>query len=166
MIKRLQWFAGVLPGSSVLSALRLSNVLAAGAIALVSFGSQALGAGIIASFVTGTLGALVCALISRTPGEIVGSHVSLAVIYAALGADLALHGGPGMTLVDVVAGLSLAVVLMGLMQIIAALARVGEAVKFLPFPVNAGFVTGTGMLLIWSQLGALLGLEGKLKNYN
>ncbi|HET6492178.1 MAG TPA: SulP family inorganic anion transporter, partial [Burkholderiales bacterium] len=44
--------------------------------------------------------------------------------------------------------------------------RMGEAVKFLPYPVNSGFVTGVGALIVWSQLGPLTGLEGRLTGYN
>ena len=38
--------------------------------------------------------------------------------------------------------------------------------KFLPYPISAGFVTGTGLALVWSQLGPLIGLEGRLASYD
>lgn len=166
MKKNIRWFASVLAGSSVIAALGLSQTLAVGALSILPLGPQALGIGIIASFVTATFGTLCCALISRTPGEISGPRTSIAVIYAALCADLVIRGGPGVAIGEVIAGLSLAVVLMGVMQILAGWTRVGEAVKFLPYPINAGFVTGVGMLIVWSQLGPLIGLEGRLVSYD
>jgi len=165
-MKGFRWFIALVSGGSVLAALGLPQFLAVGALSVLPFGLDALGPGITAAFVTGTLGTICCALISRTPGEICGPRTSLGVIYAALCADLVTRGGPGVSLGEVMAGLSLAVMLMGVLQIIAGWARVGAAVKFLPYPVNAGFVTGVGALVVWSQLGPLFGLEGKLTKYD
>jgi MFS superfamily sulfate permease-like transporter len=64
------------------------------------------------------------------------------------------------------AALSLAVVLMGVLLAAAGWLRLAEAIKFMPSPVSAGFVTGIGLLVIWSQLGPLLGLEGRLSKYH
>jgi len=160
-MKGLRGFIAVVSGGSVIAALGLPQFLAVGALSVLPLGPQALATGILAAFVTGTLGTICCALISRTPGEIYGPRTSLGVIYASLCADLVMRGGPGVSLGEVMAGLSLAVVLMGVMQIIAGWARVGAAVKFLPYPVNAGFVTGVGALVVWCQLGPLFGLWQK-----
>jgi len=165
-MKGFRWITAVVSGGSVLAALGLPQFLAVGALSVVPFGPQALGAGIYAAFVTGTVGTICSALISRTPGEICGPRTSLGVIYASLCADLVMRGGPGVSIGEVMAGLSLAVMLMGVIQIIAGWARVGAAVKFLPYPVNAGFVTGVGALVVWSQLGPLFGLEGRLTSYD
>lgn len=166
MKRNMRWFVSVLSGSSVVAALGLSQTLAVGALSILPLGPQALASGIIAAFVTATLGTVSCALLSRTPGEICGPRTSISVIYAALCADLVMRAGPGVSIGEVIAGLSLAVVLMGLMQIVAGWTRVGEAVKFLPYPINAGFVSGVGMLIVWSQLGPLIGLEGQLASYD
>lgn len=156
----------VVSGSSALAALGLPQILAVGVLSVLPLGPQALGAGIVAALLTGTVGTICCALISRTPGEICGPRTSIAVIYAALCADLVARGGPGVSIGEVMAGLSLAIVLMGVMQIIAGWLRVGDAAKFLPYPVNAGFITGVGALIVWSQLGPLLGLQGRLTSYD
>jgi len=165
-VRGFRRFIAIGSGSSVLAALGLPQILAVGALSVLPLGPQALGPGMVAAFVTATLGTIFCALISRTPGEISGPRTSIAVIYAALGADLVMRGGPGVAIGEVMAGLSLAVALMGLIQIIAGWTRVGEAVKFLPYPVNAGFVTGVGALVVWSQVGPLLGLQGRLTGYD
>lgn len=165
-MKRPGWFVSVISGGSALAALGLPQVLAVGVLSVLPLGPQALSAGIVASFVTGTLGTICCALISRAPGEICGPRTSIAVIYAALCADLVMRGGPSVSIGEIMAELALAVVLMGVMQLIAGWARVGEAAKFLPYPVNAGFVTGVGALIVWSQLGPLMGLQGRLSSYD
>jgi len=55
--------------------------------------------------------------------------------------------------------------LMGVLLAFAGWLRLAEAVKFMPSPVSAGFVTGIGLLVIWSQAGPLLGLEGRISSY-
>jgi SulP family sulfate permease len=165
-IKRFSRLLAVVSGSAILAVLGLPQILAVGALSLLPLGPQALGPGLVASFVTATIGTIFCALISRTPAEICGPRVSIVVIYAALCADLVMHAGADVAIDEVLAGLSLAVVLMGVVQVIAGWTRVGEAVKFLPYPVNAGFVTGVGALVVWSQLGPLMGLEGRLTSYD
>jgi SulP family sulfate permease len=161
-----RWLSAVLSGGAVVAAVGLSHTLAVGALSVLPLGAAALSAGIVASFVAATVGTIFCALMSRTPGEICGPLPSISVIYAALCADLVMRGGQGTAVADVVAGLSLAVVIMGLIQMLAGWSRLGEAVKFLPYPVNAGFVTGVGVLVVWSQLGSLIGLDGRLSGYD
>lgn len=159
-------FLAVLSGGAAVAVVGLSQTLAIGALSVTPLGSQALAFGIVAAFVTATVGGLCATLVSRIPGEVSGPRTSISVIYAALCADLVTRGGPGASGGEIIATLSLAVVLMGALQLVAGWARVGEVMKFLPYQVNAGFATGIGLLIAWSQVGPLLGLAGKLSNYD
>lgn len=162
---RLKTMPEALGGGTVVAAVGLAQILATGALSVTPLGVSAIAFGVVAAFITATLGGLCATLISRTPGEVSGPRTSIAVIYAALCADLIARGGPGLTMGEIMATLSLAVVLMGALQIVAGLARLGDAMKFLPYPVTAGFVTGVGILIVWSQVGPLLGLEARLSSY-
>jgi SulP family sulfate permease len=53
-----------------------------------------------------------------------------------------------------------AVLLTGLFQITLGLLRVGKFVKFVPYPVISGFMSGIGVIIILLQINPLLGLEG------
>ncbi len=53
-----------------------------------------------------------------------------------------------------------AVLLTGLFQIALGLLRVGKFVKFVPYPVISGFMSGIGIIIILLQINPLLGLEG------
>jgi hypothetical protein len=106
MKNSFRWFASRLMGSTVIASLGLSQTLAVGALSILPLGPQALSLGMIASFVTATIGTLCCALISRTPGEICGPRTSISVIYAALCADLVFRGELGVAIGEVIAGLS------------------------------------------------------------
>lgn len=162
----LRRYPEALGGGTAVAAVGLAQILATGALSVTPLGASAIGFGVVAAFVTATLGGLFASLISRTPGEVSGPRTSIGVIYAALCADIVARGGADLSMGEIMATLSLAVVLMGAMQIVAGLARLGDAMKFLPYPVTAGFVTGVGILIVWSQVGPLLGLEARLKSYH
>jgi sulfate permease, SulP family len=48
---------------------------------------------------------------------------------------------------------------MGIILLVAGSLRLAGFIKFMPSPVSAGFVTGIGMLVVWSQLGPVLGVQ-------
>src|SRR5215213_5351419 len=56
-------------------------------------------------------------------------------------------------------GLTVATIMAGLLLIGFGLARLGAAIKFIPFPVVTGFTSGIGTILIVQQLRDVLGLR-------
>jgi len=153
-------------GGATVAIAGLPQVIALGALSVTPFGHTALASGVVAAFVATVLGRLIASSVSRTPGEISTPLASITIIYASLCADLLLRSGSQLSAGEVIATLSVAVVLMGVMQVLAGWARLGEALKFLPYQVNAGFLTGTGLLVVWAQLGPAIGLEGRLTRYD
>lgn len=152
--------------SATIALLNLSMLLAVGALSATPLGPGALGIGVVAGCVAATVGGFLVAVMARAPAEICAPASSIVVIYAALCANLVARAGPQGSIGEVWAALSLTVVLMGVLLAAAGWLRVAEAIKFMPSPVSAGFVTGIGLLLMWSQLGPLLGLEGRLSKYD
>lgn len=148
--------------AATVALLALAQALAVGAVSATPLGADRIVHGVVAGLMAATLGALVVTVLSRSPAEIAAPAAQLAVIYAALGADLVAAGYSGG---EVWAALSLAVAMAGILIGMAGWLRIAEAVRFMPAPVNAGFVTGIGLLVIWSQLGPVLGLEGRLARY-
>ncbi len=136
--------------------LSLSNLLAVGLLAAAPLGTRAIEISLVAAFVAATLGSLLVAWLARAPAEIAVPAPSTTVIYAALGADLVINSG---SIWEVWAAMSLAVVLMGLILLLAGALRLAGFIKFVPSPVSAGFVTGIGLLVVWSQLGPILGVQ-------
>ncbi len=59
-----------------------------------------------------------------------------------------------------VAVLMAAILLTGLFQIVLGLLKVGKFVKFVPYPVISGFMSGIGIIIILLQINPLLGIEG------
>jgi SulP family sulfate permease len=56
-------------------------------------------------------------------------------------------------------GLLLATVMAGIILIACGLFRLGDYIKFIPYPVTVGFTAGIAVIIFASQLGELLGLS-------
>ncbi|MDX8407795.1 MAG: SulP family inorganic anion transporter, partial [Mariprofundaceae bacterium] len=74
-------------------------------------------------------------------------------------AALAAAGLSGDTLVTATL---LTVAMAGLFQILIGGLKLGHLIKFIPYPVVSGFMTGSAILMIMSQSGAVLGDEAEL----
>ncbi|MEP3891002.1 MAG: SulP family inorganic anion transporter [Hellea sp.] len=92
--------------------------------------------GLYAAFIVG----LITALIGGRPGMISGATGALAVVMVALVAD---HG---------VEYLFATVVLMGVMQIMAGVFKLGKFIRLVPHPVMLGFVNGLAIVIGMAQL--------------
>ncbi len=89
-------------------------------------------------------------------------------LVSALGGSRFQVGGPagafivlvGAAVADIgVAGMLLATILSGAMLAGAGLFRLGTYIKFIPYPVTVGFTAGIAVIILVSQLPALLGLS-------
>jgi sulfate permease, SulP family len=58
-----------------------------------------------------------------------------------------------------VGGLTVATMMAGVILIILGLARLGAAIKFIPFPVTLGFTSGIALVILTSQVPDLFGLD-------
>jgi len=92
--------------------------------------------GLYAAFIVG----LVTAVIGGRPGMISGATGALAVVMVSL---VASHG---------VQYLFATVVLMGLMQVLAGIFRLGKFIRLVPHPVMMGFVNGLAIVIFLAQL--------------
>ncbi|HCZ13485.1 MAG TPA: cyclic nucleotide-binding protein, partial [Candidatus Accumulibacter sp.] len=48
----------------------------------------------------------------------------------------------------------------GLIQLLLGLMRIGSLIKYIPFPVVSGYLTGVGLIIIGSQIPKFLGVFG------
>jgi sulfate permease, SulP family len=123
--------------------------LTAGIVALplaLAFG-VASGAGAAAGLYGAIALGLVASLFGGTRVQISGPTGPMTVVFASA---IAAFGGSFK--------LALAVVLVGgLLQIALGLARAGELVYYIPYPVISGFMSGIGVIIILLQFAPLLG---------
>lgn len=144
-----------------LALLNLGFFMAVGALVAQPLGSHAVATAVAAAATSAVLGSAIVAFLARAPFQFTSPSSSVAVLYAALAAELARQ--PGATFGSIWASLSLTVVLMGVLLLLSARLRLADAVRFLPAPVSAGFISGIGLLVAWSQVGPLLGISGRLQ---
>jgi sulfate permease, SulP family len=132
-------FTGFTPSrikTELLSGLTVALALVPEAVAFAFVAGVHPLVGLYAAFIVG----LITAVIGGRPGMISGATGALAVVMVSL---VAVHG---------VEYLFAAVVLMGLLQILAGLFRLGKFIRLVPHPVMLGFVNGLAIVIFMAQL--------------
>src|SRR5262249_12107010 len=141
-------------GSSTLRG-DLFGGLAAGVVALplaLAFGvASGLGpaAGLYGAIALG----IIAALLGGTPVQISGPTGPMTLVVTSLVAAHTLPSGA----VDL-RSLVGVLVLAGLVQVGLGMARLGAYIRYVPYPVISGFMTGIGVIIILQQLFPLLGV--------
>jgi SulP family sulfate permease len=115
--------------------------------------------GIQAALAGGVVAMLVAVAAGCRFGQIFGSRPTLSLLLAALAS--AILGGEGVW--QVIIGdsgallplLAATVVLAGVLQMVFAQLSVSRLIKYLPYPVLAGFMNGVAVLLLWAAVRIL-----------
>ncbi|MGH7508002.1 MAG: SulP family inorganic anion transporter [Gemmatimonadales bacterium] len=125
-------------------------------------------AGVIVGIVALPLAIAFAIASGLTPERGLYTAVIAGLVISALGGSRVQIGGPTSAFVVIVYGivqeygvdgLTVATVMAGLLLIGFGLARLGGAIKFIPFPVVTGFTSGIAAILIVQQLRDALGLQ-------
>ena len=103
--------------------------------------------GLYAAFMVG----LITSIFGGRPGMISGATGALAVVMVSLVSRGNEMGDPGENLG--LYYLFATVILMGIIQILAGLLKLGKFVRLIPHPVMMGFVNGLAIVIFLSQLG-------------
>ncbi|MGI9399670.1 MAG: SulP family inorganic anion transporter [Rhizobiaceae bacterium] len=129
--------------TEVLSGLTVALALVPEAVAFAFVAGVHPLAGLYAAFLVG----FITAIMGGRPGMISGATGALAVVMVALVAD---HG---------VEYLFATVVLMGILQILAGVFRLGKFMRLVPHPVMLGFVNGLAIVIFLAQLSQFKTIE-------
>ncbi len=144
----------------------------AGIVALplaLAFGIQAFGGvndpaaapiGALAGLVGATLLGFFAALFGGTHSQISGPTGPMTVITASLisAAWTASSGNISAVLI----AMAMAGMFCGLFQIIFGLIRIGKYVRYIPYPVLSGFMSGIGVIIILQQIYPLIGKKSPI----
>ncbi|MFC3121207.1 SulP family inorganic anion transporter [Agaribacter flavus] len=123
--------------NDVLSGITVALALVPEAVAFAFVAGVEPMIGLYAAFMMG----LITSAIGGRPGMISGATGAMAVVMVAL---VAQHG---------VQYLFAAVVLAGILQILAGVFRLGKFIRLVPYPVMLGFVNGLAIVIFLAQLG-------------
>ena len=144
--------------------IRVSNIsgdifggLTAAVVALplaLAFGVQS-GMGAIAGLYGAIALGIFAALFGGTNTQISGPTGPMAVVASAIVAgEVALYGSLDAALGTIVATFVLAAAF----QIGMGLSRIGQYIRYMPYPVISGFMSGIGLIIIFMQIFPFLGL--------
>ena len=147
-------FGGVTAGIVALPLALAFGIQAFGGIDSPSAASIGALAGLTGAIMVGFFAALT----GGTPSQISGPTGPMTVVTAALvsGAYTAHQGQMSAVLIT----MALAALFCGLFQVLFGLIKLGKYVRYIPYPVLSGFMSGIGVIIILQQLYPLVGLKG------
>lgn len=155
--------SGDVAGGFAAALITIPQAMSLGLLAFAALGPDHASAGVAAGLVASIAGNLVAAAIPAARCQILAARASTTVVFAALIAALVDHPllqtaqGPAIPQVLTLAFMVL--FLAGVLQIVLGLTGVGRAIKFVPYPVIAGFMNGIALTILVSQVGPALGME-------
>ena len=124
--------------------------------------------GLTASFLTGAIGGALTAWRSSLPFAIAGPDSSTCAVIASLVGTLAARAWPNGADPGLLTASLLAIVLSsaltGLLLYCLGAARLGRAIRFIPFPVIGGFLGATGCLILVGMTKIVTGYSLSLAN--
>lgn len=126
---------GFNPKNEILSGLTVALALVPEAVAFSLIANVSPLVGLYSAFIIG----LITAILGGRPGMISGATGAIAVVIVSL---VAMHG---------VEYLFAAVVLMGLIQVLIGVLRLGKFIRLVPHPVIFGFLNGLAIVIFMSQ---------------
>ena len=142
--------------------------ITAGIVALplaLAFGIQAFGGiddpaassmGALAGLIGATLLGFFASLFGGTHSQISGPTGPMTVITAALISGV---WASQQSMSAVLISMSLAGLFCGLFQIVFGIIKLGKYVRYIPYPVLSGFMSGIGVIIILQQIYPLIGLK-------
>ena len=130
--------------------------LTAGIVALplaLAFGVQS-GLGAAAGLYGAIILGFFAALLGGTPSQISGPTGPMTVVSAAMIASFIAETG---SLETALGGIVACFVLAGILQIVMGVLKIGSLIRFIPYPVISGFMSGIGVIIILLQLFPAMG---------
>jgi len=125
----------------------------------LAFGVQS-GMGAIAGLYGAIALGILASIFGGTKTQISGPTGPMAVVAAAVVAgEIATYGSVEAAIGTIVATFVLA----GLFQVLMGISGIGQYVRYMPYPVISGFMSGIGLIIIFLQIFPFFGLESPAK---
>ncbi|MFI3188807.1 hypothetical protein BCS42_06670 [Crenothrix sp. D3] len=133
----------------------LPSSIAFGVLVFSAISPQLVGEGAFVGMMGAAVLGLVAPLVGRTPALITAPCAPAAAILSALAVDLLRQG----IAIERISGLlALTALLAALLQVLYGLLKGGQLIKYIPFPVVSGYLSGVSLIIAIGQLPKLLGL--------
>ncbi len=132
------------------------SAIAYGVVVFSAASPSLAGAGAFAGIVGAAILGIVAPLVGRNGGFITAPCAPAAAVLAGMATDLAARGR--LSTADLVALISLTAIVSAAMQIVYGLVRAGRLIKFIPYQVVTGYLSGVAVIIAVAQLPQLLGV--------
>jgi SulP family sulfate permease len=125
----------------------------------LAFGVQS-GMGAIAGLYGAIALGILAAIFGGTPTQISGPTGPMAVVAAVvIAGEIAIYGSLEAAIGTIVATFALA----GVFQIMMGVFGIGQYIKYMPYPVISGFMSGIGLIIIILQIFPFFGMESPVR---
>lgn len=135
----------------------LPSAIAFGVTIYASIGPAYAGLGALAGILGATALGLVAPALGGTNRLITAPCAPAAAVLSAFAIELVQQGVAPPTIVLMLTALGL---LAGVLQATLGFMHIGNLIKYIPFPVVSGYLTGVGLIIISSQIPKFLGTPG------
>ncbi|MDH5491490.1 MAG: SulP family inorganic anion transporter, partial [Myxococcales bacterium] len=155
---------GDLFGGLTAAIIALPLALAFGVAAFAPFGPEQASTGALVGLLGAIFTGFFASLFGGTPSQITGPTAPMTVVITAfLAQTVQVHGAENVALVLLL--MAFTIMLGGIAQIAVGALGGGQIVKYIPYPVVAGFMNGIAILIFLGQVGPFLGLGGGLSTF-
>ncbi|MDD4395630.1 MAG: SulP family inorganic anion transporter, partial [Bacteroidales bacterium] len=150
-------FGGITAGIVALPLALAFGIQAFGVINVEDVGN--IGAiGALAGLTGAMLLGFFASMFGGTPSQISGPTGPMTVISATLISTVWATSQPN-SIETVIISMSLAAILCGVFQILFGIIKIGKYIRYIPYPVLSGFMSGIGIIIIVQQIYPLLGMK-------
>jgi len=147
---------GDLWGGLAAMLVALPSSIAFGVLIYTEIGPDHAGEGALAGILGAAVLGLVAPLVGRNGGFITAPCAPAAAVLSAFAADLASSGD--LSAGRIIALLGLTALISGFMQFGYGAVRAGQLIKYIPYQVVSGYLSGVALIIAIGQLPKLLGL--------
>ncbi len=155
---------GDIYGGVTAAIVALPLALAFGVAAFSMLGPEYASRGALAGLLGAIYTGFFASLFGGTPAQVTGPTGPMTVVAAAfIGDIIAIHG---MNVPLIMLFLGLAIFIGGALQVVYGLIGGGRLVKFMPYPVVAGFMNGIAILIFIGQIKPFLGVSGDWASFD
>jgi SulP family sulfate permease len=149
-------FAGEIWGGLASMLVALPSSIAFGVLIYTAIGPELGGDGALAGMVGAAVLGIIAPLVGRNGGFITAPCAPAAAVLSAMAAALVANGQASPE--RIVALLALTALLSGLFQVLYGAVRAGRLIKYIPYQVVSGYLSGVALVIALGQLPKLLGL--------
>jgi len=136
----------------------LPSSIAFGVLVYSAIGNEYVGAGALAGIIGAAALGVIAPIFGRTSGLISAPCAPAAAVLSALVVGL-VGDVQGFTPADVLSLMALTVIFSALLQVLYGVIGGGRLIKFVPYPVVSGYMSGVGVIIALGQIPKLFGLD-------